>query len=370
MACIAINFGMIKSGGANTVALNFVSSLDSSSNVVLLVVAKHTPLDALIKNGNFNKYRILRVSKNPLLRSIQEAIFLSFLLKFYRVNILYNYFGGDFAISKAKRFTNSADSNLYFPKVDFWQEYPLYLKLVYQLRDLYRKMVVKRAYMVFYENEYIYNLSKLNLRKGKRAKYIAPSISKEPVSFRPLNLSLKKRTGLFICGWQKNKGYLMIPKIIKSFEELGVYYRVVFTAPLKKNSIDYLEFKRLCIELKVWTKVEMSGQVPHSQIRELYGKVDDVYVISKLESFSNTWIEAWKYRCLLVVNDSNMNRQVLGGSALYVERENATKIARTIYQTIQSGGYKSIVGSYKEKLLTYNTPFSKYKVEMDALKIP
>ena len=80
-----------------------------------------------------------------------------------------------------------------------------------------------------------------------------------------------------------------------SAKKAEVRFSFILTAPLD-NSKEHKNFVRMLNKYQVLDMVEMIGQVQKDNIPDLYSKVDYVFLLSKLESFSNTILETWYFK--------------------------------------------------------------------------
>ena len=89
-------------------------------------------------------------------------------------------------------------------------------------------------------------------------------------------------------------------------------------------------------------------------LASLYRQIDFVFLLSKLESFSNNIIEAWTFGKPLIASDEEWTHAICGDSAIYVERSSPEEIAsqitsclndeKRITQVVEAG--KKILSEY------------------------
>ena len=104
----------------------------------------------LIKNGYFN-FTIL--SNNPIKRILFELFLSKKILVANNIDIIYTYFGIGMFAKRIPQVSGSADSNLYFPEIDFWSHYKGIPRFKKWLIDTYRLWGIKRASAVIFENK-------------------------------------------------------------------------------------------------------------------------------------------------------------------------------------------------------------------------
>ena len=213
---ILINFSLLKSGGGQNVAMNFLNGLDPTKfneNSFIFVAAESSPLEKALKNLKIFKY--IKAPRNPIKRIFFELTFLSVFIWREKIDILYTYFGYSLIISKIKQISGSADSNIYYPDINFWADYNWIGRLKKKLIDCYRVWGVKKADALIFENQALLNKA-ISIYKKKNVKLILPSISpsKNAIQFFiPDGVKKNSLKVLFLCGWQLNKNVMLIPEI-------------------------------------------------------------------------------------------------------------------------------------------------------------
>ena len=192
------------------------------------------------------------------------------------------------------------------------------------------KYTLKKADALVFENPVMEQRVK-KLYKTKKTTYIKPSFNFSVKSCSELKKVKKRKilTGLFFCGWQLNKNIMIIPKLCHLLRKQKLDFRFILTAPLD-NSKEHKNFVRMLNKYQVLDMVEMIGQVQKDNIPDLYSKVDYVFLLSKLESFSNTILETWYFKKLLIASDELWSNSICLDAAVYVNRDSAAEISKKI----------------------------------------
>lgn len=329
---VLINLSTLKKGGGQNVGLNFLYSL-------LSIDRKRYSFHFFVANGSkIHRYLSDRgdvdftiAPANPVKRILFEMFVSKYILNKKNIDIIYSYFGLGLFDKKIPQVSGSADSNLFFPEIDFWQEYKGLNRIKKKVVDQYRIYALKRATAVIFENE-VLELRAREIYRLKKTKYIKPSInfSSDSTEFSlPNSLSDSVPKGLFLCGWQLNKNVMLIPKIAYELKNKNIPFHFILTAPMDRSS-ECIEFMRLLDLYSVEDMVSIVGLVQKEELESLYEKVDFVFLLSKLESFSNNIIEAYYYRKLLFVSNELWSRSICGEAAVYVDRDSEKDIANTI----------------------------------------
>ena len=328
---ILFNFSFINSGGGQNVALNFIEDLEFNKDYFFLVI-KNSKTHMLLKSKNFEN--ILFTYNNRLLRLFFEFIYGKRILNKNKIEIIYTYFGYSFFPKKIPQVIGAADSNLFFPEINFWEGYHGIRLFFKKLIDKFRIYGLKNANGIIFENPILEKkCHELFNVKGKTIT-ILPSIN---LDYNQADLNLKdlfknntpSKCGLFLCGWQINKGIFKIPEIAIRLKKKNIDFKFIITAP-EDNSKIHLEFMRIINKYNLNNYIEIIGQVDKSNLKSLYSQVDVVFLLSKLESFSNNIIEAWSYERLLVISDEEWSKPICLNAAKYVDRENIHSIVEII----------------------------------------
>lgn len=353
---ILINLATLKSGGGQNVALNFLYSIlkdEMSGDELYFLVARGSAIHDFMLEHNLRVLSVL--PRNPLLRMLKEVFYVNLVILRARIDVIYSYFGAGLFLKKIPQISGSADSNLYFPEIDFWHHYKGVSRVKKKLTDYYRVWGLKRSHAVVYENR-ILEVRARRLFGIRNTAFIKPSVNfqMELSNYKiPFEVSHKTKIGLFLCGWQLNKNYMLIPEIAKELRDRGADFRFVITAP-KDDSRYCMEFIRKISEYEVGDLVGIVGPVSKSELASLYGQVDFVFLLSLLESFSNNIIEAWYFNKPLIVSDEEWARSICNDAAIYVARDNPRHIADSVLQAIRDGQLlTSVVAAGNKELATY-----------------
>jgi glycosyltransferase involved in cell wall biosynthesis len=368
---ILINFSTLKKGGGQNVAMNFLLQLDKidfEDIKFFFVVAEGSEIHNFLSNKR-NKYKFFIVSTNPIKRILFEIFKSKKLLIKYKIDIIYSYFGIGLYPRIVPQISGSADSNLYFPEVNFWSNYKGIQRLKKWIIDKYRIYGLKRATAIIFENEsmrlrsqYLFNL--------KETKFIKPSInfdfSSKTINFNELNTTITK--GLFLCSWQLNKNIMKIPEIANHLKLMGKKFLFIITAP-KDNSKEYKKFNELIDKYDVNNMISIIGPIEKKYLASLYDKIDYVFLLSKLESFSNNIIESWYFQKPLIVSDEIWAHSICKNAACYVNRESAIDIAKMIIKLENDNKFKSqIIDNGNIEIKNYPTIQERIMEEMEYIK--
>lgn len=360
---ILINFSTLKKGGGLNVSMNFLHAFQNVPcpfNLYFMVAEASPQLELLKRMGNKN---YVVVPAHPIKRILWESLLGWLWLKRNHIELVYSYFGFAFFLGNVKQVTGSADSNLYFPEIDFWQGYRGLQKLKKSLIDAYRLYCVKKAQGVVYENAAMLARAK-QLFGLSRVVYIKPSIKKlaEQQGTREFDFG----TGfvaLFLCDWHTNKNVSLIPDLLKSASERNFELKIAISAKFDGSVLSNDVAKRV-VELGVSDRLYTLGAIEKENLANLYESVDAVMLLSKLESFSNNIIEAWAYNKPLVVADEEWSRALCNQAALYVARNEPAHIVDTLMTLADSAQTKQLL-SQQAQLELHSYPTVEQRIEQE-----
>ncbi|MAB94777.1 MAG: hypothetical protein CMC98_01580 [Flavobacteriales bacterium] len=255
--------------------------------------------------------------------------------------------------------------------MNFWSDFKGFSLIKRKTIDLFRIYALKNSDGIIFENidlerkcNEIYNV------KGVTTT-ILPSINlnyeEKKIDLVIKNKQLKK--GLFLCGWQKHKGVLKIPQIAFKLKQKNIKFNFILTAPQNQCQI-HKEFNSLIQKYNVSEYISVIGNVSKKYIKSLYEQIDIVFLISKLESFSNNIIESWSYEKILMVSDEEWSKAICKDAAVYVNRNNTTEISNKINEIVNNPNYyENIISNGKKQLQKLNTIEEKNILELNFLHL-
>lgn len=368
---ILVNLAPLKSGGGQTVGLNFLAGLGPEvlkDREIVFVVARNSAIHRAVAAQRSLEYMV--APSNPVLRVLFELFKASGFIRKNQIDAVYSYFGYGCFPGRVVQVCGSADSNLYFPEIDFWSHYRGTARLRKYLIDQFRLFGVKHCDAVIFENDAL--LERANRLHGVRnAMVVLPSIAEwsEGELFElPATSATAAYKGLFLCGWQLNKNIMAIPDIAHKMKRRGQSWHFILTAPIDGGAM-HRRFDEKTRELGVEDCVSVVGHVNKEQLGSIYRQVDFVFLLSKLESFSNNIIEAWHFGKPLVVAEEEWARAICGDGAIYVDRDSPSLIADTLITCAADDAYlASVVGAGRRELVGYPSIQERIRQELDYVE--
>lgn len=365
---LLLNFSTLKKGGGLNVSMNFLyahKNVECPFNIYFMV-AEGSPQYSYLKSIGCSN--VLVAPSQPVARILWEAFSAPKWLRANKIDLVYSYFGYAFFPKRFRQVTGSADSNLYFPEVDFWEGHKGIQRLKKSIIDFYRLFCVKRAVGVVFENAAMLDRAK-KLFGLEKVVFIKPSIKLLAEGNSDCNFQFGEGVvALFLCDWHTNKNVKIIPDLLLEAKKANFDLKIVMSAKFDDSPIS-IEVKHRLIELGLMERFFALGAVPKENLSTLYSAVDAVMLLSKLESFSNNIIEAWSYQKPLVVADEEWSKAICGNAAFYVPRNNAKVIVDCLRDLRDN---RELVPNYiiaaQNELNSYPTIEERIKLEYEFLQ--
>lgn len=366
---LLINFAPLKKGGGQNVGLNFINGLNIQKYPDIeffFAVAEGSIIEAKLRDQGYKNILSLPVSATK--RMLKEITEENRYIKLYCIDAVYSYFGYALITKNICQICGVADSNLLYPEIDFWEGYHGLGRLKKWVIDQYRKYGYRRANGLVFENEAMEARAKEIFGDKCNSIFIKPSFSiTKNIEYRSVDIDTSETLkGLFLCGWQRNKGILKIPEMIKAFQESGTDVDFYISTSIDESDPVCKEFLRTVNGYL--DHVHFLGTVDKTQIEDLYSKIDLVFLLSKLESFSNNIIEAWYYRKPLIIADEEWSRSICKDAALYVDRNDAKSIVSKIVSARLEGKLEEVVNNGTREFFTYPSIENKVDQEINYVK--
>jgi glycosyltransferase involved in cell wall biosynthesis len=164
---------------------------------------------------------------------------------------------------------------------------------------------------------------------------------------------------LFFAGAQRNKRISALPEIAAELSKRGESdFVFVTTMPEEhEHTIEVIEkFRSLGMEKHHCNL----GPVPPPQASSLIHCMDAMCTFSRLESFSNNFIEAWRMGKPLLATDADWAQDSCGDAAIYLDPDNAAEAADRIANMMNSEQIReTIVAEGTKQLSKYPTAAEK-----------
>jgi len=274
-------------------------------------------------------------------------------------DIVFSIFGPPMLFTEQKTLNigGMAISNVLHPEIDFWEHLSAHQKLARKSKDLYRISRYKKLDAWIFETDLLktkavtqFGFPELRCHVVK----MAPSliVSKEhvdPEKLEKFNTTIHgPNRFLFLCGAHPNKRLHLLPKIAKKIKETGIEFRFVLTADA--NAYLAAIWKEI-VEAKLEDCFINIGPVRAEDVATIVGVCDVVCTFSKLESFSNNFVEAWALHKPLAVTDADWARHSCKEAAAYVDPESPESCAHVLLKLAQDKAMREALVAQGRTLL-------------------
>lgn len=262
-----------------------------------------------------------------------------------------------------------AYSNLLYKDLDFWDHLSGLAYWKRRFVDFLRKRALERADFWIFETE--------TLRRRAVELCGFPSDRVAVVKMAPSSLVAPERVDqrlvadfrsslpagfkiLLLAGAHPNKRQMALPKMIDALMEQGArgFSFVTTMAAADPYCVKVTDEigngnRRNCFR--------NLGPIPPDRCASLISACDAMMCISRLESFSNNFVEAWKMGKPLIVTDADWSREACGTGAMYIDPMDPENAAKAIGRLIKSKDVAiELSRGGVEALASYNTAESKY----------
>jgi len=375
MQPFVLNALNIRCGGGLQKVSSFLSTLSSLANEpdrCLVIARKGVPICDICAVAGLSRCEVTDTNLGRLWfelfcrnRLSKEAVCLNL--------------GGLAMMRGAAYFVNISEcafSNLFYPEIDFWGYLGRAAKAKKRLIDAYRRFAVARSdYWIFQTEAIRRRAVGLCGFPRNRVCVVSPSPS-HLVSPQRVDPSLAEGFDralpncfrfLFLNGAQPNKRIHCLPAIAQAMRSLGLR-DFCFVSTMPERHSYTVSVEQGFEEFGGSAHFTNIGPVPAEAVSSLLHTTDAVCTFSRLESFSNNFVEAWKMQRSLVVTDADWARESCGTGALYVDPENAVDTAHTLAEIMADATLRSsLVREGTKRLAEFPSPEEKTRLYLECI---
>lgn len=268
-----------------------------------------------------------------------------------------------------------AYSNLFYPEIHFWSFLPPLKRLTKEWIDIARRTVTARAdFWVFETGTLARRAVELCGFPADRVGVVRMAASslvgtekvnpqvveqyerKIPQGFRLLHL----------CGAHPNKRLHCLPALAVSLRQRIPDFVFVLTAPVSSPYVaSIMEQAR---QLGVERHFASVGPCPPENVASLISCCQAMCTFSRLESFSNNFVESWRMNRPLIVTDADWARDSCGQAALYVQPEAPDACADAMAELVRDVSMQqSMVAAGCRQLAAYPDPAAKNRMYYELI---
>jgi len=362
---IIFNFLPIASGGALQNALSFLETLRGYPEIAEQCVAVLPGKSKLHDACRSIPLEHIEIGEG---RAARLAFELSCRQVFRRGQTCFTLFGPPMIWSGGYMINvnGCAYSNLFYPEIPFWNHLSLIPRSVKELIDIYRRSVTSIADYWIFETEILARRAvELCGFPAERVGVVemAPSALVTPNNVIPerkteysSRISSKKFKILLLCGAHPNKRLHLLPPIADELRRCNAPdFSFVLTVP---PDVPYTrsvlgDFAARKLSQHVYN----IGTVRSEHCASLIDTCNALAIFSRLESFSNNFVEAWRMDRPLVATDADWARAACGDGAVYVNPVDARATAAVLAKLMTDHNLrKRLTERGRAKLAYYNTP--------------
>lgn len=242
-------------------------------------------------------------------------------------------FGVGLPLCPVPQIVGCAYSHLLFPDISFWADYPRGTRLRKEFRDSLRRNSFRFAAGSFVETE------ELRMRAVKEFGIEDSLVRVVPPSRPSIPQQLKREDSVpgrivYVGSANRNKGFHLIPEIAQQMLRLAGDRNWHFRLTLDPNAPVVGEVFRRAKAYGVEDRLEFIGPVGSDTLEREYRECSAVILLSRLESFSNTILEAWAHERPLIVADEPWARGICGDAAEYATRSDSLACASACLRVV------------------------------------
>ncbi len=258
--------------------------------------------------------------------------------------------------------TGNAYSNLFHPEVPFWSNYSGLSRIKRELIDHYRRRQTALSDYWIFETEALrerairlcgFPEQRVAVVKMAPSRLVAPEHVDDDTANRLDNELPEGFRLLFLNGAHHNKQMHRLPAIAEHLKASTTKpFSFVTTMPQEHP---YTADVCKGFATRGLTRHHCNiGPVAPSQVSSLISTVNAMCTFSRLESFSNNFIEAWKMDRPLIVTDADWSRRCCGEGAHYLDPSNSATAAMRLKELMESESLRSnLLAEGRKQLASY-----------------
>ncbi len=373
---VIINLVPVAAGGGLQNAISFLtefykcSCIDNSK--FIFIVRTGSALEELCSIHNI-KYESVKL--NSVIDRLRfETIIVRKIVARYSPKVIFTLFGNPpvFTPSKVKKVSGFARSNIIEQRSEFWSFLPTIEYFKKRMTDELIRVLFKRSDVIIVETERLLRLAESSRTFGNskiRCVQMSPSAAFDNLKSAS-EMDIQDPIGVkkiaYIAGPHPNKRIEKLAELFYWINRFEQEYRLVVTF---NESSDYATvIKDSFNQYGVLDYVDFVGPISPDMVPVFLADKCAVVNFSMLESFSNNWVEAWKFRKLLICRNDPYAVDSCGDAAFYLDLRSMRACAMELHRIFES---EELYGGFLEKgdkmLKSLPTSSEKFKKYMDII---
>tara|TARA_B100000579_G_C22775906_1_gene826539 strand:+ start:84 stop:1226 length:1143 start_codon:yes stop_codon:yes gene_type:complete len=297
-----------------------------------------------------DKIRVFEVSPSKIFKGRSERKRIREIENYFKPDFIYSLAFPSYVSFKTKeigRYTNPWEI---FKAETAWSLLSRKEKILRSLKNTYRLYWARRA--EFYETQTIsakHAISK-KFDCNEEKILVSPNVLNplfeniQNVDYKKNNLTKKNKVKLFcLSADHKHKNLKIIPKVIKQIKKIGTdkKFQFILTLPQKSDTLrEILEESKKDNNHKYIRNV---GPLSLSDCVDWYTKIDLVFLPTVLEVFSATYLEAMKFKKVIITSDMDFSRETCGDAAIYFKANDYIDAAQKIIRAMLDQNFSNKV---------------------------
>jgi glycosyltransferase involved in cell wall biosynthesis len=263
-----------------------------------------------------------------------------------------------------------AYSNLFYPEIHFWSFLPLLKRTTKEMVDAARRAGTAKADIWIFETGALarravelcgFPADRVGVVRMAASTLVGPEkVKPEIVDHYERWLPQRPRL-LHLCGAHPNKRLHSLPALAANLKQRVSEF--VFVLTVSASSLYLASVMEQARQLGVDRHFVNVGPCPPENVASLISCCQAMCTFSRLESFSNNFVEAWRMNRPLIVTDADWARDSCGAGAMYVNPEAPDVSADALAQLMrQPSMQQALVEEGCRQLGTYPDPQAKNKM--------
>ena len=326
-------------GGGVQVGVSFAKFIFNNNPGFDFIFAISKPIYDNLPNyiRNDDKVRVFEVSPSKIFKGRSERMRLRKIENSFNPDLVYSIAFPSYVFFKTKeigRYTNPWEI---FKAETAWSLLSTKEKILRSLKNTFRVYWAKRA--EFYETQTISAKNAISKKFdcSKEKILVSPNVlnplfeNTQNFISEKNNLLKKNKVKLFcLSADHKHKNLKIIPKVINQMKKIGINKKFEFILTLPQESDTLREIMEESKKDNNSKHIRNVGPLSLNDCVTWYTKIDIVFLPTVLEVFSATYLEAMKFKKIIITSDMDFSRETCGDAAIYFKPNNYIDAAQKI----------------------------------------
>lgn len=266
-------------------------------------------------------------------------------------------------------------SNLFYPEIHFWSFLPPLKRMAKEMMDVVRRNLTMKADFWIFETQVLarravelcgFPPDRVGVVRMAASSLVGPEKVKPEIVEQYERRLPRGFRFLHLCGSHPNKRLHSLPLLARSIKQKADDFVFVLTAPSSSPYIvSIMEQARV---LGVERHIVNIGPCPAENVASVISCCQSMCTFSRLESFSNNFVESWRMNRPLVVSDADWARDSCGEGALYVDPDAPDACADAMVQLMRGESMqRDLIAAGSRQLAAYPDPSAKNRMYYECI---